>query len=411
VSADDVDTTSARPGRLIRFGGTTAAMDAGLTLRIRKLCEALIEYQVRCELDYRMPTEGTPEALRVWIDQVTEVGTWVRLVGEAVKATDCAPGTAGNADEENISSMSTNALLRDLARRDPARQWDEMVGKESDVDQEVDDLLALIFGAEFGAGATVSIETVKRLLEALDKHIEGLPPTKVKVRVQRTSTHIVMFADGRVIARLTYEEMTVIMLVKRQPPRATKTLSTWLSRTGHVLNFAGGAYNQWQEDEDVDPGRRRIRVAVAGGATAGGGAAGGALGGFFGGLAAGAVCGPGAPVCSGVLGVGGAVVGGIAGAWVGGRLGSLANDRFLSTDDERPGARNRRDFVSAIANEEGELAEPLADLDRLTWQQAQELAAAEGSRNPDAASHMDRVLPSSSTRTTPRTTTTTVAGR
>jgi hypothetical protein len=65
------------------------------------------------------------------------------------------------------------------------------------------------------------------------------------------------------------------------------------------------------------------------------------------------------------------------------------------------------------SDEDGELAEPRADLDRLTWQQAQELAAAEGARNPDAASHMDEVLPSQSPRTTPRTTTTTttVPGR
>jgi RHS repeat-associated protein len=98
-------------------------------------------------------------------------------------------------------------------------------------------------------------------------------------------------------------------------------IGKWMARGGGALNFVGGMHSQYGESKKDESSKAKIgaEMAVTGAASAGAGMAGAALAG----AAAGLVCGPGAPVCSSVGAIGGAVVVGGLAAW-GGTKGGMA---------------------------------------------------------------------------------------
>jgi hypothetical protein len=98
----------------------------------------------------------------------------------------------------------------------------------------------------------------------------------------------------------------------------------WMGRGGGALSFGAGMYSQYGESKKAETSKAKIgaEMAVTGGLAATGGWAGGAAAGALAGLA----CGPGAPVCSTVGAIGGAIILGGGLAYLGTNSGMAVNE-------------------------------------------------------------------------------------
>ncbi|MGH9118434.1 MAG: hypothetical protein ACRD0A_11350 [Acidimicrobiales bacterium] len=382
------DVSSARPARLVRFADAAAAIDEGLRTRIGRLDEALAAYRATCESDYRLvPTTDTSEVVRAWAGRVAELGGWVGAVGEAF----IAASGAGESEAEELVTLSDADIvgrLPDQYRDDPFLGVPVGGWQLDDHDVRADDPDAFAdFLAELGLDATIADAVLAGFNDLLAN-----TPTSATVTVTVTEGFLIFTADGQVVAQITRAEATARILLPGQVPSDLVTASRWLGRVGGALDFAGGAYSQWVSDAGLPVPKRILRAATEGGGALGGGILGGMGGGAAAGATAGLVCGPGAPVCSTVLAVGGTIVGAIGGSW----LGQELVDLLPWMDDPPPpppGAHDLDALRDEIAQDDGDLSDEFAPLDAATSLVAHDLALAETADEPDVQAELPALLP------------------
>jgi hypothetical protein len=135
-------------------------------------------------------------------------------------------------------------------------------------------------------------------------------------------------------------------------------------------------------------GSRVLRAATRGGTSVLGSMAGGAGGGAAGGALAGTVCGPGAPVCSGVLGTGGAILGALAG----GVLGDKAADflPWMDPHEPKPVEHDLGKLTDLIAGDGGHVDPSLSATVDLA---ASEMALADTASRPAYHATVASLLP------------------
>lgn len=328
---------SARPGRLLRFQEAHAAACDGLYRRCGTLDDALARYRATCEVAYRAPTHGAVDALDSWRGSYRSLTTWVGDVGRAflaAEAVDVYVGGGGSGDIEAIVRQGEDDILTHLHEQwddDPYRGVVDPVTGEiaADAAPWVADLVADDQSAPpawVGAVADGSFYAtiVDEMLGATAASLAGLPRA-VDVTVVFERGEIVVYRNGAVAARLTRVEVSARVLVPDVSSRLG-AIRTWVGRAGYALTFVAAGAGQWYDDEGLPTDERMARAL-----TRGGGALGGAIvGGLVAGAAVGTVCGPGAPVCSTVLGIGGAILGGVIGEWGAGFL------PWMDDDDSEP---------------------------------------------------------------------------
>src|SRR3546814_5914822 len=82
-------------------------------------------------------------------------------------------------------------------------------------------------------------------------------------------------ADGRVLYERTRAEASVRFLFPGHAPSSFVRTSRFLGRLSGALDFATGAYTQWQEDEGIPLEERLLRAGTKGSGLLGGGILGG----------------------------------------------------------------------------------------------------------------------------------------
>lgn len=388
------DVSSARPARLVRFGDTTGAMDDGLQARFGALDEALAAYRGTCETQYRfIPTTETTDVLRAWGGGVADLGRWVKEVGQAFitsQVVDAYVDGFGDVDMEAVATLDDADVVAHLDEYGddpflgvPAGGW---AIEDRDVQPDDPDAFGGFLDG-LGLGSTISDEMLKGFNDLLAN-----TPRSVTITVTLTETHMLFLSDGRVLARVTRAEATARLLLPSQVPSDLARASRWLGRVGGALDFATGAYTQWQDDAGLPASERLLRAGTSGAGAGLGGVGGGFLGGAAGGAAAGLVCGPGAPVCSSVLGIGGGILGAIAGSGLGGwAVGFLP---WMDEPEEPlPGEYDLEVLHDELAQSDGTLSEHSAPLDAAVSLVASDLALAETADQPDVQPHLEPLLP------------------
>lgn len=335
---------SCRPGRLTRFEEAHHAACDGLVRRAGALDDALATYRATCAGEYRAGTVDAVAAIDDWRGSYRAFSTWVGDVGRAfltADAIDAYVGTGGVPGDDGLSVHTEAEVLEHVHERwedDPyLGVVDPSTGLVAiDAAPWVADLVAddqsqpppWVEAVDSGAFAT---EVLGVMAGGAATLLAGIP-RGVDVVVRYEGATLVVLRDGTVIARVTQAEAAARILVPRNTA-GLEVASRWLGRASTAASFLAAGAGQWFGDEGLPTDERIYRAVVRGGGVALGGWLGGAGGGFLGGAAAGTVCGPGAPVCSSVLGVGGAIVGGVAGAlgadWLVDRLPGMGNDEPL----------------------------------------------------------------------------------
>jgi outer membrane lipoprotein SlyB len=149
-------------------------------------------------------------------------------------------------------------------------------------------------------------------------------------------------SNGTVVSSFVSAEMQARIRLPAANTARLASAGRWIGRVSNVFSGAAGFASQWHQDAGLPTGDRVIRAATRGGLTVVGSVAGGAGAG----VAAGAVCGPGAPVCSTVLGIGGALAGGI--------LGDRAADLlpWMDSNEPLPGEHDLDEIRDGVAAED-----------------------------------------------------------
>src|SRR3546814_10233246 len=100
---------------------------------------------------------------------------------------------------------------------------------------------------ELGLPTQISAEALKGFNDVLDQ----LPPGHVAVTLRFESDRVLFMADGRVLYEMTRAEASVRFLFPGHAPFSFVRTSRFLGRLSGALDFATGAYTQWQEDEGI----------------------------------------------------------------------------------------------------------------------------------------------------------------
>jgi hypothetical protein len=332
--------SSCRPNRLLRFEEAVDAAIDGLRTRAGILDDALAHYRATCEWEYRAATVGTEDVVSAFGTGARDWGRWTGDVARAflsAAAVDAYMGLPGTIDGEDVMTRTDGELLGYLADEldegeDPFRGIPEGAAAQ----------LAQGLGLEYDqsgppawidylADGGSALEISGLLMEGTARALAGIPASvPVVLRIEHGSLQL--FADGTMVATFSEVEMLARLRVPSAGAPRLAATGRWLGRVSNVLSGVAGFATQWEADEGMGSGSRVLRAATRGGTSVLGSMLGGAGGGFAGGALAGTVCGPGAPVCSGVLGTGGAIVGALAG----GLLGDQAADLLPWMDPHEP---------------------------------------------------------------------------
>lgn len=378
------DWSSCRPIRLTRFESTADAVADGLARRAGALDDALAAYRQTCAHQYRIDTVGTPELIRDFGSGVRDFGRWTGDVGRGflgVNARELYMGTGGTRDVDSVMTQPDDVItsglddwddpFRGVAEGAAARLADDL-----GVDPDQDGPPAWI--QHLDAGGTAA-DIVDHLLEGTAMALAGLPDS-VTVRVTIEQGRVVVYGDGRVVARYSVAEFEArIRLPGGSAPRIAST-AQWFGRVSTALGGLATASEQWHADAHLSTGEQILRTSTR---TIGvvGTSALGAKGGF----ALGGFCGPGAFICSPV----GGILGGIGGAIFGDALVGLLpwmDDRSLG-----PAERNWDNLEDVIAGASGDVDPALAATTDLM---ASDLAAAATADDPILAPRVEHLLPS-----------------
>lgn len=371
--------SSCRPARLERFEQTVHALCDGLVTRAGLLDDALATYQASCDSEYRAPTAGTGEVVRAVAAGLRDAGEWTGSVAAAFRKAMEDAGVGGwDVLLERPMTLADSAILAELDDwDDPFRGVPEgmaaQLAADLGVDYDPDGPPAWV--DVLSDGGTVA-DVVGPLLKGTELGLARLP-SSVTVTLQIEAGTVAVFADGAVVARLSQAELRAqVMLPGASAPRLAAA-SKWVGRVGFALAFAASAGQQWHLDAGRPTHERVVRAAARGTSVATG-----AVVGAYGGVQLGTACGPLTPVCSPVLGIGGALTGGIVG------------DRVLNIvpfmDPPRPGEHDLGTITDGIAAEESSLTprlEAQADL------QASDLAVLATADDPVLNHRVISILP------------------
>lgn len=408
---------SCRPGRLTRFEEAHHAACDGLVRRAGALDEALATYRATCEGAYRAGTVDAVAAVDDWRGSYRAFSTWVGDVGRAfltADAIDAYVGTGGSPGDDGVSLHTEAEVLDHLDERwdddpylgvvDPttgalaadAAPWvvAMVAGDQGDPPPWVD-------AVDQGSYATLVLGTMADGGAILAARI----PRGIDVVVRVEGTMLVVLQDGVVIARVTQVEAAARILVPRSTAGLEAT-SRWLGRASNAATFLAAGAGQWFGDEGLPTEERILRSVTRGGGVA----LGGWLGGLGAGAVAGTVCGPGAPVCSGVLGVGGAILGALGADWLVDALPWMDDPEPLPLDHDADAVTD----LVADGGSPGQTEVSLAVVD-LAASEAASASAAPGSWDeyflqqvlPDSDTLLDVISPAPDAPPTGTTTTTT----
>ncbi|HEY7069301.1 MAG TPA: hypothetical protein VH479_04265 [Acidimicrobiales bacterium] len=388
--------SSCRPARLLRFEEAVDAAIDGLRTRAGDLDDALRHYRHTCEKAYRAPTVGTEDVVRGFGTGARDWGRWTGDVARAfldAAAVDAYIGNATTTDAEDVMTRSDSELLdylgdeldegEDPFRGIPAGAAAQLAaGLGLDYDQS--DPPAWV---DYLANGGNAMEVSGLLMEGTARTLAGLPASvPVVMRIEHGSVQL--FADGSVVATFTETELLARLRVPSAGAPGLAATGRWLGRAANVLAGVAAAGGQWQADAGMGTGSRVLRAATRGGTSVLGSMAGGAGGGAAGGALAGTVCGPGAPVCSGVLGTGGAILGALAG----GVLGDKAADflPWMDPHEPKPVEHDLGKLTDLIAGDGGHVDPSLSATVDLA---ASEMALADTASRPAYHATVASLLP------------------
>lgn len=331
--------SSCRPARLERFEETIDAACDGLVTRVGQLEAALADYRGSCSAEYRAPSADTGEVVRSLIAGLRDLGRWTGAVGGAFRQAAEDAGVSGWLLDAPFP-LDDSAIAGYLADEwdDPYRGVPEGMASQllADLGHDYDQDEPPAWVDLFGDGASLA-DVVGPLLESSAAGLARLPPG-VTVTLRVESGMVAVLADGAVVARVTQSELSATILLPRGAAPGLATAATWTSRAGFALAFVAGAGGQWYGDAGRPVPERVARATTRGLGVAGGGLLGAQLG---------LACGPGAPVCSTVLG--------IAGAFGGAALADAMVDALPWMDTPEPGEHDLDDLTAGIAAENGDV--------------------------------------------------------
>lgn len=352
------DDASCIPERLIRFNDTVQAAADGLYRRVGPLDDALVAYVAACDARYVVDCLDATEAVSAWRGDFRAFGTWTADVGRAFQAAD----ENGGAVADYLPDMWADDPFLGVPAPVPGVD-DPISGDQDGPPQWLETL------KEGGDLAGISSELIKGYAGVL----AGLPDS-VTVTVRVVNGSVEILSDGAVVARYTELEVTARLITPRAGTGLTAA-GKWLGRAGNVLGFVTGFAEQYLGDEGLPADERLLRattkaVGVGGGAMAG--------------ATAGLACGPGAPLCSTVLAIGGGIVGALA--------GDALTDLLPWMDEPEPGEYDLEAIEEAIADPgegDGPGEQALAAVDLL----ASDVALAETEDEPALQAALGPILP------------------
>jgi cell division septation protein DedD len=328
--------SSCRPARLERFDETIGAICDGLVIRAGLLDDALATYRATCDVELRAPTVGTGGMVRGLASGLRDMGNWTGAVGAAFRAAAEAADVPWGIDAEDTMTLDDRSIVGHLAQwDDPYRGVAEgaaaQLARDLGADYDPDEPPAWV--DILGQGGNVA-DVLSPLLEGAAAAMADARPG-VTITMVAESASLVVLADGSAIARFSRAELTARLMLPSANAARLSSAALWVGRAGNALAFVAGAGAQWYADAGLPTPERLGRAVVRGGGIALGGAGGGVL--------AGLACGPGAPVCSTVLGITFA----FGGAW----LGDKFVDALPFMDSPEPGEHDLGDLTATIASE------------------------------------------------------------
>lgn len=377
--------SSCRPARLKRFDETLGAVADGLARRAGTLGDALAVYQARCAGSYQVPTAGTEGVVLEFGSGLRQWGQWVGAVGQAfldVSGNRAYIKPAWATHPEHVARYTDDDLMYRLARYldpgdDPFRGVPE--GSAEDFSRRL--------GARFDPdgppawitwlanGGTIS-DISKEVMTGTAKTLAKLPP-EIRVTHQLRVGAVAVLRDGSVVGTLVRADLFArLRLPTASAPRIAGAANL-VGAAGMVASGAAGAGMQWYNDQGLPTGPRVARAATRGVSIA----AFGALGGLAGGVA-GLSCGPAAPVCSAVLGAGGAINGG--------KVGDVVAGWMPWMDPPRPGEHHHGVLRDQIAMDDHDVDLEVAARVDLA---ASDIALNEAADNPAFQKRVASILP------------------
>jgi hypothetical protein len=380
------ETSSCRPARLIRFETTVDGTCDGLLRRVGDLEDALATYRSSCGLEYRAPTADTDNVVREFTRGLRDLGRWTGDVGRAFIAVDIVDAYMDmrGFDEESVITVPDDVIADHRHLED----WDDPFRGVADGEAEA---LADSLGQDYTQdgppswlqhledGGTAA-DIAAGLLEGTAKALADLPPyVKITLRVEHGT--VIVMRNGTVIARWVEAELSATLRTPAAAASGLASTAKWIGRAGTVLAGAAGFLEQWFGDEGMPTDERVVRATTRGVGAAGGGV----LGGLLAGAAAGTVCGPGAPVCSTILGISGAILGGLGGSWLSGLLPWMDEP-----EPPKPGERDRDEIEDIIAGIDNPIDPGLAASVDLM---ASDIARRRVADDPFKAGQVERLLP------------------
>jgi hypothetical protein len=383
VSDNDQSKSSCRPARLRLFKTVTNDMGDGLRRRIYFVEAALRHYRATSDRAFRLDgTIDTDEILTAWVDDLVALGQFADDVGlafERLHALDTYMGRGIGIDPYGIFRQPYDEVLAELGDRAP-RDLPDGAPVVVDSAEPGDPIAATLTYLGF---TTTSAEGFAHAFG--DMFTDLSDATKITITI--SGGEILFFQDGAAVAQLNRTQVVARLLFPGQTSAEIAGASRWLGRLGAAVDFAGAAWQQWQTDQFLPIEQRVARAGLEGAGVAGGAW----LFGSAGALAGGA-CGPGAPVCSVVLGTGGAIAGALGGAFLGDKFAQSLPGMEEKTPREQWEAQ-AEGFRDEIAQDDGQLSGDAAKMDAMTTLTASDLALAETSSSAPRQQVLTGLLP------------------
>jgi hypothetical protein len=276
-------TASARPARLTRLAATVTAIGEGLRRRAGYLDDAWVDYLLTNGRDWRFEFGELPGAVRAWAETLDNIGVWTGQVGAAFLAAGGPTiGSYHLVDEDEMLSLlpcDAKAMIdATVDGRDREVDW----GDPDHPPSWLDRLRTMTLAVDRTGQALDVAEIVFVVGEGADAEWHGAGPELLG-----------RFASARAFAEFD----TLFSVGSSYTAGLTAGYEQWLGDTAS-LNYTS---HEAAERAIV----RGLGTGLGAAATSGGGA-----------MLASALCGPGAPICAGVVIVGSAFGGTTVTDWV-----------------------------------------------------------------------------------------------
>jgi len=267
-------TASARPERLQNLAETTGAIADGLATRAGWMDDDWVSYSLRNGVDWRFDVSDLPGALRAWAQTLRAIGEFTGTIGAAfLAADDDDPGGRHELSEQRLHGLVPCDVRELIEQSDASEQVDW---------GEPDDPPPWLEALDFSAMAVGHVG-------------EGVDALEVAFVVGSGS------AAG-------WAPETPAALGRFASPAGLTSFATIFSAGSAGLSGLAAGLGRWQDDAgslSYTDGEIAARAATTGVVTGGGAVATS----IASAAAASSLCGPGAPVCAGVVIIGVGVFG------------------------------------------------------------------------------------------------------